>query len=233
MGKKDFYIIEKNVNKIIRGDSTNFLDPSTLKNVCGKLKGYNYNIYYPYNESDKVIIYTNDIPKIRLLEIISYDKLTHREIMGSLYGLNIDSEMFGDIIIWNNHYYIMVMDSIYDLVINDLDMIGNHHIKIKEVDINILDNYERKYEKLEFIVSSLRIDTVICRLIGTSRDNIKKKFYDNEVILNYEICHKITYNLNDGDIFSIRRYGKYKFGGVVKKSKKDNYIIKIYKYIDN
>ena len=56
MGKKHFYIIEKNVNKIIRGDSTNFLDPSTLKNVCNKLKGYNYNIYYPYSDSDKVKI---------------------------------------------------------------------------------------------------------------------------------------------------------------------------------
>ena len=98
MSKKDYYIIEKNINKIYRGEATNFLDPTTLKNVINKLKGINYNVYYPYKDSDKTIIYTNTLPEISLLEIISYDKLTHREIMGSLFGLNIDSELFGDIL---------------------------------------------------------------------------------------------------------------------------------------
>ena len=233
MGKKDYYIIEKNVNKIIRGDYTNFLDYTTLKNVCGKLKEYNYKIYYPYPESEKVILYTNKVPKIRLLEIISYDKLTHQSIMGSLYGLNIDSELFGDIIITNNHYYIMVVDQIYNLIIKDYNMVGNHHIKLKEVPLSILDDYHRTYQEIELIVSSLRIDTVLSRLINTSRDLVKKKFYDNEVILNYEPCNKINYQLHENDIFSIRKHGKYKFIKVINTSKKGNYIIKIYKYIDN
>ena len=119
MPKKDYYIIEKNINKIYQREYTNFLDPITYKNIIYKLKGINYNTYYPYPDSEKVIIYTSSIPNIKLLEIISYDKLTHREILGSLYGLNIDSSLFGDIIITNNHYYIMIMDSIYNLIINN------------------------------------------------------------------------------------------------------------------
>lgn len=109
MAKKDYYIIEKNINKIYRGEPTSFLDPSTIKSIIPKLKGLDYNIYYPYQDSDKVIIYTSTLPEIKLLELISYDKLTHREIMDSLFGLNIDSELFGDIIITNNQYYIMVI----------------------------------------------------------------------------------------------------------------------------
>ena len=233
MSKKDYYIIEKNVNKIIRGEYTNFLDPCTFKNVIGKIKGINYNIYLPYKDSEKMIIYTNTIPIIRVIEIISYDKLTHREIMGSLFGLSIDSELFGDIIITNNHYYIMVMDSIYNLIINDFKMVGNHPIKLKEVPLSTIDNYQRQYESIELIASSLRIDNVISRIIGSSRDNIKNKFDNDEVILNYEPCHKLNYNLNIGDIFSIRKYGKYKFAGIIKTTKKDNYIIKCLKYTDN
>ncbi len=233
MSKKDYYIIEKNINKITRNEPTNFLDPNTYKQVCSKLKGYNYNTYYPYKESDKVIIYTKEMPNIILLELISYDKLTHREILGSLFGLNIDSELFGDIIITNNHYYIMIINSIYELIKNEYNMVGNHHIKLKEVPLSTLDNYKREYQEIELIVSSLRIDNIISRLIGTSRENVKNRFYDDEIILNYEPCHKLNYNLNDGDIFSIRKYGKYKFGGIIKNSKKGNYIIKCYKYIDN
>ena len=233
MSKKDYYIIEKNVNKIYNGESTNFLDPSTYKNVINKLKGINYNTYYPYEDSDKVIIYTNNIPEIKLLEIVSYDKLTHREIMGSLFGLNIDSELFGDIIITNNHFYIMVINSIYDLIINNFNMVGSHHIKLKEVPINTLKNYKRQYQELTIIVSSIRIDNVISSIIGTSREQIKKKFLDDEIILNYEVYHKLNYNLVEGDTFSIRRFGKYKYSGIIKDTKKGNYLIKILKYIDN
>lgn len=74
MSKKEYYIIEKNINKILKGEPTNFLDPNIYKQVISKLKGYNYNTYYPYKDSDKVIIYTKETPNIKLLEIISYDK---------------------------------------------------------------------------------------------------------------------------------------------------------------
>lgn len=233
MSKKDYYIIEKNINKIYRGEATNFLDPTTLKNVISKLKGVNYNVYYPYKDSDKTIIYTNTLPEISLLEIISYDKLTHREIMGSLFGLNIDSELFGDIIITNNHYYIMIIKSIYELIINNFNMVGIHPIKLKEVSLDILDNYQREYAEVEIIVSSTRIDNVISSLIGTSREQIKRKFLDDEIILNYEVCHKLNYELKENDTFSIRRFGKYKYTGIIKETKKANYLIKCLKYIDN
>ena len=233
MPKKDYYNIEKNVNKIYRGENTNFLDPSTYKNVASKLKNINYNTYYPYNDCDKVIIYTKEEPKIRVLEIISYDKLTHREILGSLFGLNISGDLFGDIIINNNHYYIIVIESIYNLIVNELTTIGNHKVKLKEVSLNTIENYTKKYEEIELIVSSLRIDNVISNIIGTSRESIKRKFLDDEIILNYEICHKLNYELKENDIFSIRRYGKYKYQGIIKLTKKNNLIIKILKYIDN
>ena len=233
MAKKDYYIIEKNVNKIIRGENTNFLDPQTLKNVISKLKGYNYKIYMPYNESEKKILYVKDIPKIRLLEIVSYDKLAHRNILGSLMSLNIDNELFGDIIITNGHYYIMIVDSIYDYILSNFTMIGNFHIKLKEVDLNILDNYERKYQEIEFIVSSLRIDNVISSIIGTSREQIKEKFQNEQIVLNYDVCYKTDYTLKENDVFSIRKYGKYRYMGIIKDTKKGNYLIKCNKYVDN
>ena len=233
MSKKDYYTIEKNINKIYRKESTNFLDPTTLKNIITKIKDIKYKIYYPYKDSDKAIIYTDTLPEIRLLEILSYDKLTHREIMGSLFGLNIDSELFGDIILTNNRYYIIIINSIYPLIINNLNIIGKHPIKLKEVPLEILDNYQRKYEEIELIVSSIRIDNVISSIIGTSREQIKKKFLDDEIILNYEVCHKLNYELKENDTFSIRRFGKYKYCGIIKETKKGNYLIKCLKYIDN
>ena len=81
MGKKDYYIVEKNINKIIRGEYTNFLDPSTRIKVCNKLKGHTYNIYYPYQDSDKTIVYYNQIPQIKLLEIVTCFKKNENSLL--------------------------------------------------------------------------------------------------------------------------------------------------------
>ena len=121
----------------------------------------------------------------------------------------------------------------YELIINNFNMVGRHSIKLKEVSLDILDNYQREYEEVEIIASSTRIDNVISSLIGTSREQIKRKFLDDEIILNYEVCHKLNYELKENDTFSIRRFGKYKYTGIIKETKKGNFLIKCLKYIDN
>ena len=225
------YIIKKNVDKIRSGGYTDFLNPGMVRDISYKLKKNEYKIYKPYKDSDKVILYTDTIPSVKLFEIITYYPLTHSEILGSLFGLNITDEVFGDIIIWDNKYYFYVVDKISNFIMDNFKMIGNKSIKIKEISLDIMNDYRRKYKELEFIVSSLRLDTVLSRLIGTSRDKVKDKFRDKDIIVNYKIINNNSYILEDGDIFSIRRYGKYKYIGVVKTTKKDNYIIKILRYL--
>ena len=94
-----------------------------------------------------------------------------------------------------------------------------------------MNNYERKYEKLSVIVASLRIDNVLSKIIGTNRDNIVEKIKNKEVIVNYEILNKNSYILHENDIFSVRKYGKYKYIGVINHTKKDNLVIEYLKYI--
>ena len=137
----------------------------------------------------------------------------------------------GDIIVDNDNYYFYILGSLSKFIKDNLSMIGNKKVIVEEVDINILEDYERKYENHEIIVSSLRIDTVISRIINTNRKNILNKIKDKEIILNYELLTKVSYNLKENDVFSIRRYGKYKFIGVINNTKKDNLVIKYLKYI--
>ena len=225
------YDIKKNVDKIKNKGYTDFLNPGMIRDINYRLKKDEYNIYRPYKDSDKIILYTNKIPKVRLFEIISYYPLTHSEILGSLFGLNITDEVFGDIIIDGNSYYFYVVDKISNFIQDNFTMVGNKSIKIKEVSLDVLSNYEKKYEEMEFIVSSLRLDTVLARIIGSSRDKIKEKIKNKEIVVNYKTITNGSYNLRDYDVFSIRRCGKYKYMGVIKNTKKDNYIIKILKYI--
>ena len=90
--------------------------------------------------------------------------------------------------------------------------------------------YQPQYEPIELLVSSLRLDTIVATLAKTSRQNIIPKFQNKEVILNYQITTKYTKTIQEGDIFSIRRLGKYKFIQILKTTKKNHYIILLKKF---
>ena len=228
---KDIYKIDNSIEKIKNNKSTLFLDNSEFKKVISKLKKNEYKIYYPYKDSEKVILYTNNIPKISLFKIKSYNKLRHQDILGSILSLNISNNYLGDIIIDDDNYYFYIISDLKDFIKDNLVMIGKNKISLEELDLSALEEYKRKYEENELIVSSLRIDTVISRIIKTNRDKVIEKIKDKEVILNYEILSKNSYILKENDIFSIRKYGKYKFIGVINNTKKDNLVIKYLKYI--
>jgi len=225
------YKIEKNVEKLVKGEPTGFLNPIDVMNLKGKLNKNQYKIFSPTIDSEKVIFYNKKEPNISLYEIETSNRLRHQEILGSLFNLNIDESMFGDIIIDNDHYYVFINNLIEDYFISNYNKVGKYNISLKKLDINYLKNYQRKYEELEFIVTSLRIDTVISRIIHTNRDSIKDKIKDKEIYLNHELLKRTDYRLKEGDIFSVRKFGKFKFIKVSNTTKKDNYVIIIFKYI--
>lgn len=229
--KSDVYKINNAVEKIKTGKNTQFLDGRELKIVTGKLKKNEYNVYYPYKDSEKVMLYTGKVPKVKLFKIYTVENIRHQDILGSLFALNIDSSYFGDIVLYNDYYYVFVSEDLALYIKDNLKMIGNKKVSLEEVDLSVLDNYERKYEEKEMIVSSLRIDNVVSGIINTSRKVALDKIKNKEVVVNYDVMNKNSYILKENDIFSIRRYGKYKFVGIVKSTKKNNFIIRYLKYI--
>ena len=225
------YKIEKNYQRLINGEPTTFLNPVDIKELKGKLNKNQYKIYYPTRDAEKVIFYKNKLPDISLYEIKTNNELKHQSILGSMFALNIDEAMFGDIIIKDNHYYIFIQNMIEDYFISNFNKVGIYNITLEKIDLDFLKDYERSYEEIELIVTSLRIDTIVAKIIGTNRDKIKDKIRDKEILLNHELLKNNSYKLRNGDIFSIRKFGKYKFIKVVNTTKKDNFVILINKYI--
>ena len=225
------YFIQKNLTRLKNNQCTFFLDPKELFQVKLKLGKSNYSIYYPYKDSEKNIIYTGNIPKVILYEIVIKTEVRHQDILGSLYSLNIAPELFGDILIIDGKYYLYVLEMIRNYLENNFTRIKNLSIELVERDLSLLENYERKYERIELIVSSNRIDTVISSICHTGRNVIPDMIKKKEIILNYDFLKDNSYKLKDNDVFSIKRIGKFKYNGVIKNTKSNHLIIEVLKYI--
>ncbi len=224
------YLIDKHIEKLYRYGYTDFLLPNEFLQVKNKLKKTEYNIYKPYIDSEKVLLYKKVKPEIVLYKIICSEPLRHQDILGTLFSLNLSIYVYGDIIIDGNNYYLFVLPTITNYLESNLTSIKNIPITLKREDLSIIENYQREYQEYEIIVTSLRIDAVISRITGISRTMVISKIKNKEVYLNYEILTNNSYVLKENDIFSIRKYGKYKYNKVIKNTKKDNLIISYYKY---
>ncbi len=226
------YLIEKSINKLFQDGYTFFLNPRELKEVTNHLNKNSYSIYQFYPDCEKKVLYQKEIPEIILYEISSPITLRHRDILGTLFSLGINEHLFGDIIIWNNHYYFYTFKYMNTFFEMELKKIGNTNIKLIEKDIHILCEYHPTYEELNIINSSLRIDSVIAKIIHTNRDTVKELIKEKKITYNYELLSNPTKNIQVNDTFSIRKFGKYKFVEIEGNTKKNNLILRINKYIE-
>lgn len=224
------YKVEKIVEKVLYSNSTSFVEIKYLNRVKKELKNVKYNIYEPFNGATKVILY-NKMPNIKIYEIVSSNDLRHQDILGTLYSLNISDEMFGDVVIWNNRYFIIILSSIDNYIKSNLTSIKNSKVDLIEKDPYYLKDYKQEYEEFNIIVPSIRVDVIVSKIINSSRSNALEKIKNGDIYLNYELLTKPIYMLKENDIFSIRKYGKYKFNGIINETKKGNIIVNISKYV--
>lgn len=224
------YTVEKIVEKVLYSNSTNFIEIKYLNRVKKELKNVKYNIYEPFIGATKVILY-NKMPNIKIYEIVSSNDLRHQDILGTLYSLNISDEMFGDVVIWNNRYFIIILSSIDNYIKSNLTSIRNSKVDLIEKDPYYLRDYKQEYEECIIIVPSIRVDVIVSKIINSSRSNALEKIKNGDIYLNYELLTKPTYMLKENDIFSIRKYGKYKFLGEINRTKKGSLVIKYLKYV--
>ena len=228
--KSNTYNIEKIIDSLYNKGYTNFIVPTDLKLIKGKLNKKEYKIYEPYKDCTKVILYKKIIPEIKLFRIDSKVELRHQDILGTIFSLGLKEDTVGDIVKYQDSFYIFLLPHLVDYFKYNLTDIKNNKIDLIEENILLTENFKQEYIIKQYIVTSLRIDNVISTITNNSRNQILEKFNNKEILLNYEEDIKPTRTLKENDIFSIRRYGKYKFTKVLKTTKKGGFIIEVLIY---
>ena len=227
--KKDI-LLNKIIENLNKNKYSNFLDQNELNYIIKNLNKLNvkYNIYYPFDDAERSIIYKDTIPNISLIKINTNNIIKHSDILGFLYNFQIDMSLIGDILV-DDSYFIICKSEISDYLVYNIDKIKNYNVNLEKVDLEYLNNYKREYEKVKLLVPSLRIDVIIAKITKKSRKDVLDIIKDKQVVLNYEILNKVT-NLKQNDIFSIRKYGKYIFNGI-EGNTKNNIIVTLDKYL--
>ncbi len=220
------------MDQIERGKSSGFLnlqEQKILKQLLDK-NHISYQVYSYFGHQDRVI-YSKTRPKVSLLEIKTDALLTHQMLLGSFFSLQLDSKILGDFIQYENRYYMYVDAKYKDYLLENFRQVGRYSVTLKVAHLHDLDDYQPALASHILLVSSYRLDHIVSQITGFSRSKVKELFHEEWIRYMDETVLTGSMNVKEGDIFSIRKFGKYQVGECQGKTKKNRIILEIRKYL--
>lgn len=158
------------------------------------------------------------------------DDFSHRDFLGALMNLGIERSSVGDIYILDYTGYFFCTEKMAPFIIENLDKVKHTHVKCSQVEV-IPEMIEGEKEEIILLASSERLDGIIAKVCGVSRNESIEFFREKRVFINGRICENNSSSLKNQDIVSVRGFGKFLYCGVKNQTKKGKLNIVISKYI--
>lgn len=220
-------------------ESTDFLNPHEINLAISVLNRFKDEISYTISgghddaESSIIYIYQSyqqdiDFNDIVIFRFESDEKIKHGDVLGSLIGLSIDRRKIGDILIGKKFTYFFVKREIANFVEINLNKISKYNINLELANSeDDLDLPEKEYSFKTIIANSFRLDNLIAKIFNLSRSNVKKYISQELVKVNFSVETRPHFELEEGDLVSVRRYGRFRVFEVKGNTKKGNFVIEI------
>lgn len=154
------------------------------------------------------------------------NELSHRDFLGALMGCGVKRETVGDILTGKGNCDIIVLDDILQYIIQNLESAGRAKLSLTEINENELNIPERKYREVEDTVASLRIDSVVAAGFSMARAKTVELIRSGRVSLNFIECEKPDKEVCQGDIISVRGFGRLELSEAGALSRKGRVIVK-------
>ena len=158
------------------------------------------------------------------------EDLTHRDILGALMNLGIERTRIGDIKLDGQKYYIFCEESLTEYLLDSLGQIKHTMVSGERVKAS-LQKIEQKFEILEGVIASKRLDNVVSFVTGKSRSQSVTAIQSQKVFVNARLVTSNAYDCKENDVISIRGYGKFIYAGSSGETRKGRMKITIKKYV--
>ena len=148
------------------------------------------------------------------------EKLTHRDVLGALMSLGIERSKIGDLIVNDTEMFFFAKEEIVPYILEQLTSVRHTVVSLQtEEDCHI--EYEPQFINKEAIVTSNRLDAVIAAICNISRSASLRMIQEGKIFVNGTESLHNTYYCKQGDLLSIRGFGKVRFGETLGVTKKD------------
>ena len=237
-------------NKIEYTDFLDMRQRQLLEKVMSEIKYTNYITFGGYKTAERTVIITypeklKEIFKedrfeystvMEIIRIVLPNELkgiySHRNYLGGVIKIGMKREKIGDIITRHEGADLIVLKEASKYILNGLkELIRFSKSEFEEIKIEDLKVEEPKTEKINIIIPSMRIDSIVSEIIRTSRAKATETIKEEKVFVNHELILKGSKEVKTNDIITVRGKGRFKVGEILNNTKKGNLVLEVEKYI--
>ena len=149
----------------------------------------------------------------------------HRDYLGAALGLGIGRESLGDIRVDGEAAHVFCLPTVEPLLLDEHIKAGRVSLTVSSCALADVPAPVLKVKTVSFTVKSLRLDAVTGSMFGLSRTAAAELIRLGAASLNYSSCERPDAPVKEGDIISLRGYGKGCLKAVGGRSRKDRLFI--------
>ncbi len=149
------------------------------------------------------------------------DKLSHRDFLGVLMAQGITRSSLGDILLEEGRAVIFIKSELADYVAANIEKIGRIGVKSSIGYLEPLPQLH-KFKERSGVIASKRLDCLISAICNLSREKAANLIKSDMVFVNYKEQNQTSYLIDENDIISVRKHGKFivdTIGPVTKKGR--------------
>ncbi|MCM1053908.1 MAG: YlmH/Sll1252 family protein [Bacteroides sp.] len=157
------------------------------------------------------------------------DKLTHRDFLGAIMSLGLKRDRIGDIAVTEGGAVVFASKNASLLISSEMEKVGRVGVRA-EAGINI-PLPQQEFEEISAVIASPRIDALVAAACSISREKAAALIKSGGVTLGGAELGSPSKNVDEGESFSVRGYGKFIFSrlGIATKKGKNHALIQKYK----
>lgn len=156
--------------------------------------------------------------------------LSHRDYLGSILGLGIDRGKVGDILVSEEEAVCFVTEEIAPYITAVLEQVSKTAVIAEEAE-GAEAIPQRQTERKRLTVASLRLDAVAGEAFHLSRGKVQALIGAEKAQVNWNTVTNTSHQLKEGDMVSLRGFGRFRVREIGGKTKKDRTGLEIETYI--
>lgn len=173
-----------------------------------------------------------DFPVTALRITKKYTKdLSHRHYLGTILSLGIERTKIGDILPDEDGAIVFAVSDIAEFIKDNIRKIAGVGVEIDILDKNSIKIPEKRFELIDIVAASLRLDACLAALLKISRKDAKSLALSGNVSINHIEAKSEDAKLLEGDLLSVRGFGRAEIFDIGGKTRSDRIHITIKKYI--
>ncbi len=158
------------------------------------------------------------------------DSLSHRDFLGCLMSIGVARNQIGDIVCSEGRAYAVLTPQAAQQAVF-LEKAGRVGLKAAYADESDVIERNDKFSEISAAVSSLRLDCIVGAATKLSREKAAALIRSGAVSVNHGTVQSVSDVLSEGDVLSVRGYGRYILAAVGDRTKRDRIHVTVKKYI--